>query len=361
MRFRALVVALGLGGGVFLACTTFDGLSAQKPEQSPPPTDSGHPDTSIVPDATQKQTTFLGIEDAVRICALAIKCPQFPKSIQSSLAIPLDTLNFSLCVDWLAGPVPPTRIGVALEATELGCVAKGKTCIEALSCISQEFLEDTDTRCLGLRDAGPDAKPGTYEYCDDSGAVVRCDAEFLHDILHCSSGYYAPSSRCTVGSDGTKTCATGINCSAAPSCRGSLLDFCAFNATHQGQNCAIEGFTCGLDVTDDSGTPTCLTSDRVEACTAQTTDCEGNAASVCDGFTRSLYDCAALGGTCTKAAGTARCKRDSDTCAPEDPAVNQCTGTIVSLCIGGAPTTFDCATVGLQCVPGAASASGHCG
>jgi hypothetical protein len=352
-------LALGLAG-VFAACTTFDGLSARE-DQPPPPNDSGAPPDGLVgPDAPQKLPTFLSVDDAVRVCALAMKCQALPKSVQASLALPLDTLNFSLCVDWLAGPLPPTRIGVATQATELACVAKGQTCGDAVACLSQEFLADGDPRCTSFADASFDAASGGYEYCDDSGAVVRCDPQFLHDVLHCSSGYYAPASKCTVGVDGTKTCSSGTDCPSTR-CTGNLLEFCGYNGTHEGDNCAIEGFTCGQDVTDDSGIPTCLTSDRVKACTAQGTECDGTTARVCDGFTFSEFDCAALDGTCTKAAGTARCKRTSDSCAPEDATVNQCSGTTLSLCVGGKPASFDCAKVGLQCVPGNASTSGHCG
>jgi hypothetical protein len=226
--------------------------------------------------------------------------------------------------------------------------------------LSQEFLEDGDPRCAKIPvDAGKDALPGAYEYCDDGGAVVRCDPQFLHDVLHCSSGYYAPGSRCLAGNDGTKACASGTDCPGTL-CNGALLQFCGANGTHQAENCNIEGLNCGVDVTEDSGIPTCLTTDRVKGCTAQGTDCDGNAVSVCDGFTRSEYDCEALGGTCTKAAGTARCRRDNDTCVPEEPSINLCTGTKIELCIGGKHTPFDCASVSMKCVPGGGGLSGHC-
>jgi hypothetical protein len=369
MRLRALAVALGLTCGAFAACTTFNGLSVGDTpldeagavdasfDEKAPPADAR--DSGNASDAPSKQTSFLSIEDAVRVCTLAIQCPLLPKSVQASLAVPLDILNYSLCVDWLAGPLPPNRVGVTTEGNELACVAKGTTCTKALACISQEFLDDLDPRCAGFPlDGGRDA--GFFQYCDDAGGVVRCDPQFFHDVLHCTSGYYMPGSKCTLGSDHTKSCATGTDCPST-SCSGNLLEFCGGNDTHQAENCAIEGLTCGFDVTDDSGVPTCLTTDRAVTCTAQGTDCAGNAVSVCDGFTRSQYDCAALGGTCTKASGTARCKRADDVCAPEDPSVNQCSGSNLSLCVGGHPTSFDCARVGMKCVPGGGSLSGHCG
>src|SRR5262249_45694798 len=156
------------------------------------------------------------------------KCPQLPKSVQASLAIPIDTLNFSLCVDWLGGPLPPNRVGVALPANELSCMAKETVCTQALSCISQEFLDDSDPRCLGHPDGGPDAKPGFYDYCDDAGGVVRCDPQFLHDVLHCQSGYYAANSKCLVAPDGVPGCANGSDCPST-SCSGNLLEFCSFD------------------------------------------------------------------------------------------------------------------------------------
>jgi hypothetical protein len=99
----------------------------------------------------------------------------------------------------------------------------------------------------------------------------------------------------------------------------------------------------------------------LKPCTAQGTDCAGDIVTVCDGFNLSEYNCAALGGTCSKTGGSARCKRPADGCTPFDPGLNKCTGTQISLCIGGKPATFDCASVSKQCVAGAGAQSSHCG
>src|SRR6202023_900555 len=98
---------------------------------------------------------------------------------------------------------------------------------------------------------------------------------------------------------------------------------------------------------------TCLTATTVEACMSVGSDCAGDAVAACDGFQISRFDCSALGGTCSKKGGPAHCVRTTDTCSSFDPAVNTCSGTRVSLCIAGAPASFDCATIGASCVPGA--------
>jgi hypothetical protein len=363
VRVAALLSALAAGASAFAACTTFDGLTAASPEpaDSSPPPDAMVDDDAPAQDApVNKLPSYLPIESAVKVCSMAVSCPQLAKSVQASLSIPLDTLNFSTCVDWLAGPLPPDRIGISVQGTELACVAAARTCPEAKTCLSQEFLDPTDSRCAKIPlDAGRDAGTGAYEYCDDAGAVVRCSPQYIHDVLHCTSGRYAPSSRCMAGTDGTHWCARGSGCPQT-TCSSNLIEFCGGIGLNQGQNCAIEGQTCGEDVTNDSGVPACITGDRVKTCSAMGTECVGSAVSVCDGFTRTEYNCAALNGSCTKASGTARCKRNNDVCAPEDPAVNHCSGTQISLCIGGQPTTFDCASVGLRCVPGGTSTSGLC-
>ena len=82
---------------------------------------------------------------------------------------------------------------------------------------------------------------------------------------------------------------------------------------------------------------------------------------VCDGFDRGEFDCATLGGTCSKTAGTARCARPGDACGPDDQAINVCTGTKLSLCVGGKTVTYDCAKDGLGCIAGTTAQSGRCG
>ncbi|HQP37747.1 MAG TPA: hypothetical protein PLI95_21335, partial [Polyangiaceae bacterium] len=71
------------------SCTTFDGLSPAPPA------------------ATQLGNAYLPLKDAARVCALAFSCPNsFNGDLVSAVSIPFDTLNFSVCMHWMAGPIP---------------------------------------------------------------------------------------------------------------------------------------------------------------------------------------------------------------------------------------------------------------
>ena len=368
---RAAAVALAAGLLGFAACTTFSGISVPdttvKDDGSTPPVDAKQPldgvaTTDAPTDSGPSFASYLSLDDAARVCSRLDKCPSLVKSITFSIAVALDPVNYSLCMDTLAGPVPPTHVGTALQQVTLGCVAKGTTCLGAGACLSQEFVDPTDTRCNKVpKDAGADAAPGVYQYCDnDAEALVRCDPQFVPDVLHCRTGYFGPSASCMKTPDGTKTCASGTDCPTT-SCSGNQLTYCTGSGVHVVTNCASLGQVCGKDVTFDGGDPTCLTSDRLKTCTTAGSDCDNRIVSVCDGFDRAEFDCQSLGGTCTKAAGTARCQRPNDECVPEDPKINVCTGSKIALCVGGKSTSFDCASVGLACVPGTAALSGRCG
>ncbi len=298
------------------------------------------------------QVGYLSLIDGARLCALASRCPQLSPSINASIAVPLDTLNFSSCLDWASGPLPSTHVGIALQAAELACAAQATTCEKAGACLSQEKLALDDPRCP-VKDAGNN--PGSLETCDPNGDVIRCD---VPDILHCSSGFYAPQSKCMQGDDGRSWCALDRNCVSA-SCIGNLLDYCA-NSLHESVNCAAVGFTCGLDSTP-GGYTDCLTGDRVKECTQTGTACDGTVIAVCDGFHRSEFDCQALGGTCSKTGSNAHCARPNDECTPFDTTVNTCAGSTISLCVGGKKASLDCAATGLQCLPGSGAQSGRCG
>jgi hypothetical protein len=98
-----------------------------------------------------------------------------------------------------------------------------------------------------------------------------------------------------------------------------------------------------------------------EACTTIAITCSGNTAQSCDGVEESPFDCAALGGTCSSKDNAIYCARPGDTCTPLDSDVNVCTGTTLSLCVGGTKSSFDCATISKQCVPGVVPQTPHCG
>jgi hypothetical protein len=294
---------------------------------------------------------YLTIASAGRVCSLVFRCPSLASSVIESVAVPVDQDNYSLCVHWLAGAIPSDRVGFVLQSQVFQCVAQTTTCTAAGACLALENLSPGDPRCTG-GDGG--------EHCGDNGATVyRCAQNYL---LHCGSPYYASGSTCLTGADGTHWCALGTNCSVKDSCIGTLNDYCgAPSNLHFNVNCSYDGYTCGLAVNSDSGITSCYTGNMNLPCSSPGTSCSGTTLQVCDGTNLSDFDCAALGDTCSTQAGAAICVHSGDTCTPFDIGVNQCTGSSISLCVGGHPLTFDCASIGMSCVPASGPTSGHCG
>src|SRR5580698_3713540 len=80
---------------------------------------------------------FLGLTAAGQLCALVFECPGLAEAIEGSLVVPVGTpsspLNFSGCMDWLAGPVDPARPGLALQQRILAQIAAAQGCSAAYS------------------------------------------------------------------------------------------------------------------------------------------------------------------------------------------------------------------------------------
>ena len=359
-RARATAVLVAtcaslVGVGVASSCTTFDGVGLPPNDASTSETfvEASPPDAGDAgPEAAPGQG-YLPLAEAARVCSTVFKCPLLAPSILASVAVPVDPVNYSLCMHWLAGGMPPNRVGFAVQAQTFACMAQGQTCAQAGSCLALENVESNDSRCA---DGGADAA----ERCgDDGGTVLRCADGYL---LHCGSAYYAPGSACLTGSDGTHWCAVSVTCNVQVSCIGTLLDYCAADSNlHESVNCAYDGYTCDVASNDDSGSPGCNTGTLVKPCASAGTSCSGTVVEVCDGYDDSEFDCASLGGTCSAQGGPALCVRSDDECTPFDPDVNVCTSSVLALCVGGKKQTLDCASLGMTCIPGAGAESGHCG
>jgi hypothetical protein len=339
----AAVAAAAFTAASSPGCTAFDGVTFTPDAQGP------KKETGADAPPPEEVVGYLSAANAARVCASVFKCPQLAPSVLYALAVPLDRLNYSMCMDWLAGPIPTTRVGRAVQAQTLECVARAVTCAEAGACLSQEIIAADDPRCA---DAGTDAS----DRCEPDGlGVIRC--QFL-DVLHCQTIKYGPGSKCLAGSPGRFWCGVDRNCPAQDSCVGSLLDYCGTSGVHASINCQSAGYTCGLD--KDSGANDCLTGDRLRPCTGAGASCAGDVVSVCDGYNLSEFDCAAQGATCAKNGANARCVRDTDTCTPLDSNLHVCDGSAISLCFGGQRVRFDCASIEKRCEPGKGSQSGHC-
>jgi hypothetical protein len=301
-------------------------------------------------DAGPTQVSYLSVDDAARLCSLAFSCKELPATITSSTGVPIDSQNYSDCMTWLAGPIPPTRIGLQIQSAVLKCMAQATTCLAAATCGIIEQIPAGDPRC---GDAGPDAA----ERCADNGAtVLRCGSRFA---LHCNNPYYAPGNTCLSG-DGNKTfwCALEKNCSITQGCSGSVVEYCDVDALRNSINCAAIGTSCGVD--PDAGNNECLTEGQLQFCATLSSSCKGDSVEVCNGDKKSLFYCKDINGTCANPQGAARCVREGDRCTPFDLDVNVCNGTSLHLCVGGKLVDFDCAGIGFTCKAASGSVPAQC-
>lgn len=344
----ALVAAIASGLVAVGSCTTFDGLSA-----APAPAAGGGASDAAVP-----QLGYLTTAEAVTACSWVFSCPKLPRSIGESIAVPVDSTNFSMCVDWFAGPIDPGRIGFASQASVLKCIAQSKSCAQAGHCVSFEWISPSDPRCA---EAGvPDA--GTYaEFCgDDGGSILYCSPKYDGLVVHCKGVYFDPKSKCMLGSSGSYACALDETCPSVTCDSTFFYDTCsANNDLHMRVNCSATGHTCGQS---DAGLVGCITGNEFEDCNLYAVKCVDNRVRVCDAYYQSYFDCAARGGTCAAKTGAMpRCTRLLELCDPSDANAVQCTGSKISLCVGGTAVAFDCASVGLTCKPGNPPLTASCG
>ncbi len=353
MRERLRASLPVLAGASLLAfgatvCTTFSGLEAQDatPDAGADASDAG---ADVVPDAAPTRS-YLSLEDAARACSLVFRCPSLAPSLVASMAIPVDDMNYSLCLHWLAGPISKQRVGFGLQSEALTCVAGAGTCDDAAACLFAEVMSPGDPRCA-------DAGDGGEETCDDDGGtVLRCQYNYA---LHCNSAYYAPGSKCLEGINGWRGCGLEKGCTGGTSCVGSTLTYCATDSLKYGLNCAYMGYGCGIE--SDSGYP-CIPEDGFTICSIPgASRCANDKVWVCDGLFESAFDCASLGFECTAVEGAPRCAPKAAACTPSDTDQNVCQGDSIDVCVGGDATTFDCASIGATCVPGSQGKTPHCG
>jgi hypothetical protein len=349
---RAWLALLVVPGVAAAACTAFD-----FPAPTAAPSDAA-PETTL-PDATLEAGTasgYLDTTDAASLCSLLFQCPRLADAIALSIALPLDTpsspLGFSACMDWVAGPIDPARIGLSSQRTLLANVAKATTC-EAAGAALPVQPADAGATC-GLT-------------CSDPTVLASCTPEAGTFLVPCAPPYFGQSGDCFAADAGALCVSTGA-CSAGLSCPDmNTLRECLApdNATFVSYDCTLTGRQCTLlskngladCVFPTHNTAPCPLHDRRDAC-------DGTSVLACAGglTAQTEFDCQAIGRTCAvSTAGDARCVGAGDTCTPFDSGQNVCTGTAITMCIGGAPSSFDCASIGKSCVAGGPSQTAHCG
>jgi hypothetical protein len=349
--FAGAIAAFALATAA--ACTVFNGLAvtSKGDDAAPPPVDSTADSVVIdapaeaAPEAGPPPQSYLSLQQGAQLCTLAIACPLLPSTIQLSIGVPIDGNNFSLCMEWANGPIPGTRQGFMLQQAVLQCMAQATSCAAASACAVYENIVTTDPRCI--------AADGGSTCLDDGGTAVNCTTGYAE---YCANGGYTPGGVCNKGTDGLTVCSLGgldAGCPPDISCIGTFEDFCGTDGLHIRYNCATFGDPC---VYAEAG------AQCGEACgTVGALVCDGNVVKSCDGIEQSPFDCADMGGTCSSKQNAIYCARPTDGCTPLDSDVNVCSGTTLSLCVGGQKTSFDCSSIAKQCVPGIVPETLHCG
>jgi hypothetical protein len=366
--FRTLVF-LALGG--LAACTTFNGLSADDGGPPAAKKDSGLGDDDDTTDATTGQdgaadaardamaeagqpVTYLTIPAAAKLCTRFQTCDFLSDSVQDSMGIPViatETQNYSACVDILAGPLPPTRPGIALQSLVLGCVINASTCTEAKACLSYEDLDSKDARCLSTPNA---------EVCQGNDQVL-CD---YSSIFHCGNAAYV-GSECLSKGDAGVECVKDDSCPVNSTCSTpTVSDYCTDIGGHAQFDCSIYGDYCDI-ATDDAGSDfsDCFQAKGEEqgSCDVDKTSCDANGrVSVCGGAVVSVYDCNAIGEKCLAGASSVSCVPPGAACNPSSAGINVCTDDQISVCVGGVKSMVDCTQFGAHCFAPGLGLNSYC-
>jgi hypothetical protein len=338
------------------ACTAFD-FPPPSAGSSDAAVDAPLADVTIDAVDAGSPSAFLDPADAARLCSLLFQCPHLDDAIALSIALPVDTpsspLNFSACMDWVAGPIDPGRLGLAQQRALLAGVAAAGDCATAGAALPVQPAASTGT--CGLT-------------CATTSALATCSAAEGTFVLPCQPPYFGQTGACFATDAGalcvsTGACPAGLSCSADTT---TLVDCLApGNATSVSYDCTLTARQCaaitknGLAdcVIPTHNTAPCPLHDARDAC-------DGTSVLACAGglTAQTEFDCSAVGRTCqVSTAGDARCVSATDTCTPFDPDQNQCSGTAIQVCVGGAPSSFDCTSIGKSCVTGGPGQTAHCG
>jgi hypothetical protein len=369
-------VMVGAVSLALIGCPSFDGFVGGSADAGPPEAapldatqdspldtaqaDGGQPDGRT--DSGPMHMGYLSLADAARFCAKALTCPNLAKSTQHSIGVPVDGSNYSACVSWLAGQLPPGRIGLPQADALLSCAENAGTCAAANACMWWEVVSPTDLRCAGV-DAGADA--GTVGSCSPSGDAIYYCAQAPPYVWHCTSEVYYPGSTCLFddAGGGGYACEVATGCGSVPGsgqCMGNVVSYCTGGNHIAAYDCSVLGLPCGFD--PNAMVYDCLSNGMESFCPDMSAPptCAGNVVSLCAGSFQGGIDCGTLGGTCD-ATGTPRCKMPTDTCSPSDANSNTCTGDTISLCVSGRPVTLDCTSIGLHCLAAGNGLTPHCG
>lgn len=280
---------------------------------------------------------YLSETDAARVCSKAVTCPGAIAAIAVSLGIPANAANYSQCMTWLAGSVPPSRPGFSEQKSVLQCIAAASNCSDALACLP--FLPI---------DANAAACSDGQSKCIDAQSAANCTTMVSSN---CSAPGFAGGSSCNAAGGEAECITAPCNSPGTSSCSGNILTKC----TGAGQvefSCELPGLSCANGAGCKGG----------GACgTPGKTQCSGDTAQVCTAGELSEFNCADIGANCIAGPdGEARCELPGAACTPNDANINVCvTKKKITVCIDGTVRTINC-PVG-NCQDPIAGQSSYCG
>jgi hypothetical protein len=232
------------------------------------------------------------------------------------------------------------------------CESHAQTCTDISDCTGQGWTGSCNTGSSTQTASTCDAQ-NRINYCSgsgDEGWFWDCTknggtCETYIDPNDLDAGVVAGCvvvSSCSNADDGTEYCS------------GSDLYQCVNKkdggAFGVGQDCNNFSATC--ESSGDSGT-SCYYD--LPACTAATTTaCQGDIGQICYSTGLQTYNCAAAGLTCSPVSNSVTGLPFTCVAPGCDP--SNCTetcggssGNVATFCVGGAPVTFDCSTLGMNC------------
>ena len=209
-----------------------------------------------------------------------------------------------------------------------GCSLTASTCADIIACRGYGYPTAADC-------------PASGPHCNGNRAA-NCTGAATGNVTDCA----VTGGTCAMYLSGGTTyasCNVAPGCSESdglPHCNGNTLYTC-YGGTGIGKNC-FTAETCKTVGTTTSCYP------NLPACSPSGSKCVGNDIDYC--FTTGMgttFACSHVGLECQNAS----CIAPGCSAANETSCSESCSGTVMSLCVGGAPVTVDCAKYGFsQCV-----------
>jgi hypothetical protein len=180
-------------------------------------------------------------------------------------------------------------------------------------------------------------------------------------VEHCDSARFAPEpAHYCLENPFVATCVNGTCANAGEptyECADDVTTACGYGRQIE-VRCAPLGLICAHGITCGPDEDTVIDCDTIGE-----SSCQGSnpdVVQVCGGLVATTYRCQDLEGTCATN-GKPRCALPTDVCSPVDPGMNECEGSKLTACVAGQRIVFDCASVGLDCLPKSGDKSGRCG